>query len=129
MYKDHIFHHHISCLDYIFHHHIWTHNRQDKELKISFLTNSNCQNNNNSKDNNNNNNKTKTNSNPQDNEHKIGYLTKDLQLQKNYDISWENWNRYISSSDHHFGYLHHHQSYLLSQGKGPEFSSSILSCH
>jgi len=28
----------------------------------------------------------------QDNEHKIGYLTKDLQLQKNYDISWENWN-------------------------------------
>ena len=28
-----------------------------------------------------------------DNEHKIGYLSKDLQLQKNYEISWENWNR------------------------------------
>ena len=40
--------------------------------------------------------KTKQNNNLQDNEHKIGYLTKDLQLQKNYDISWENWNRYLS---------------------------------
>merc|ERR1719268_258723 len=28
----------------------------------------------------------------QDNEHKIGYLSKDLQLQKNYEISWENRN-------------------------------------
>ena len=28
-----------------------------------------------------------------DNEHKIGYLSKDLKLQKNYEISWENWNR------------------------------------
>ena len=29
----------------------------------------------------------------QDNEHKIGYLSKELELLKNYDISWEDWNR------------------------------------
>ena len=28
-----------------------------------------------------------------DNEHRIGYLNKDLELVKNYDILWQNWNR------------------------------------
>ena len=28
-----------------------------------------------------------------DNEHRIGYLNKDLELIKNYDILWQDWNR------------------------------------
>ena len=29
-----------------------------------------------------------------DGQHRIGYLNKDLELVKNYDILWQDWNRY-----------------------------------